>query len=200
MSQPFAEFRNRISEDWQFLKGWMRKPGAVGSVKPTGRPAAAAMASFVPVESDAPVLELGPGTGVITQAMLERGIVEDRIVGIEHSPAFCGYLRERFPGVAFLEGDAFRAADLLARTPWTRFCAIIGAVPLLNFPRPMRARLIESCLEMMEPGGPFIQISYGPKPPVPPRPGRYSVTTSNWIVKNVPPARIYVYRSESGAR
>jgi phosphatidylethanolamine/phosphatidyl-N-methylethanolamine N-methyltransferase len=186
-----------LHEDWQFLKGWIRKPVEVGSVVPTGKATARAMAGAVPKSGSLPVLELGPGTGVITQALLERGIAASDIVGIEYSRDFHNYLIDRFPGVNFIHGDAFQADKLLAGTPWKKFRAVIGAIPLLNFPRHKRTALIEAYLELMDPGGPFIQITYGPRPPAPGKKGSYSVEASDWIMKNVPPARIFVYRREN---
>lgn len=193
----FPSLIRELRADWRFLKGWIRKPGKVGSVVPTGRAAARAMAALVPQHGELPVLELGPGTGVITQALLERGIAASDIVGIEYSRDFHRYLVDRFPGVNFIHGDAFGAERLLAGTPWKRFRAVIGAIPLLNFQHKDRARLIETYLERMEPGGPFIQITYGPRPPAPARKGRYTVESTDWIMMNVPPARIYVYREGS---
>lgn len=200
MHESFETIRERFREDWKFLKGWIRKPAEVGAVKPTGKPTARAMAALVPGDSPLPVLELGPGTGVITQALLEAGIEPQRIVGIEYSRDFYGFLVERFPRVNFIHGDAFRAQELLARTPWRKFSAVIGAIPLLNVPRDERARLVESCLEITESGGPFIQITYGPRPPTPALEGRYRVEATDWIMKNVPPARIFIYRREGNHR
>jgi phosphatidylethanolamine/phosphatidyl-N-methylethanolamine N-methyltransferase len=194
----FPSLFRELHEDWQFLKGWIRKPGEVGSVVPTGKVAARAMAALVPRTGGLPVLELGPGTGVITQALLECGIAASDIVGIEYSCDFHRYLIDRFPGVNFIHGDAFRAEELLSGQPWQRFRAVVGAIPLLNFPRKERAALIETYLELMEPGSPFIQITYGPRPPTPARKGRYGVESTDWIMKNVPPARIFVYRREGG--
>ena len=198
MTDPFVAFRDKFREDWHFFKGWVRKPGEVGAVAPTGKHAARAMAAFVPEVSTLPVLELGPGTGSITQALLDRGIAPERIVSVEYSRDFYAYLVENFPGVNFINGDAFRIRELLADTPWNRFCAVIGAVPVLTLPKHKRARLIDDYLSLVADDGPFVQISYGPRAPLPGRPGHYVMESTDWIVKNVPPARLYVYRRDLG--
>ena len=199
MNQSQGGLRNKFDEDFRFLKGWLREPGQVGSVKPTGKATARAMASFVPVESDLPVLELGPGTGVVTDALLQRGVAPEKIVAIEYSSHFCEYLTRSFPGVNFIQGDAFQVKSLLKGTPWSRFSTVIGAIPLLNVPKPKRAELIETCLELMPAGGAFVQITYGMRPPTPGVAGRYSVEATERIMKNIPPAKLFIYRKTAAA-
>lgn len=194
MTEVLENFRGKIEQDLRFLKGWIRSPSGVGSVTPTGKAVAGTMASLIPNDSDLPVLELGPGTGVITEALIERGIKPEKIVSIEYSQDFFHYLKKNFPGVNFLHGDGFKAAEVLSDTPWKQFCGVIGAIPLLNFPKKTRAKLIADCLELVEPGGAFVQLSYGLRPPSPSVPGKISIEATDWIVKNVPPAKVYAYR------
>ncbi len=194
MTEVLENIRGKFEQDLRFLRGWMRSPSGVGSVTPTGRAVAGTMASLIPNDSNLPVLELGPGTGVITEALLERGIKPEKIVSIEYSEDFYRYLKKKFPGVNFLHGDGFSAASLLSDTPWRQFCGVIGAIPLLNFPRKTRADLIANCLDLVEPGGAFVQLSYGLRAPSPSVPGKISIEATDWIVKNVPPAKVYAYR------
>jgi phosphatidylethanolamine/phosphatidyl-N-methylethanolamine N-methyltransferase len=196
MNHSHTTLKDRFYEELRFFKGWMRKPGEVGAVKPTGREAARAMACYIPVGTDLPVLELGPGTGVITQAILDRGISPDQLVSIEFNRDFYEYLLPRFPGVRLIHGDALRAEDLIAATGFTQFSAVISAVPLLNLPKSERVGLIRSSLGRVAEDGPFVQISYGPRPPTPSLAGTYRVVAGEWIVKNVPPAKIFVYRRD----
>jgi phosphatidylethanolamine/phosphatidyl-N-methylethanolamine N-methyltransferase len=190
------KFRERLGAEFRFLRELIREPGTTGAVAPTGRIIARTMAAHAPLDSDLPVLELGPGTGAITAAILEHGIPADRLVSVEYSEKFCAYLSARFPGVHFIHGDAFDLATTLAGTPWRRFGAVISGLPLLNFPKPARAKLIEDSLSLCEPGAPFVQFSYGPRAPVPAGKGQFTVESSNWVMKNVPPARVFVYRRD----
>lgn len=196
MLRTSAKIKKRLSAEFRFFREWMREPGAVGAIVPTGKAAARAMAACIPLDSDLPVLELGPGTGAITAAILEHGIPAERIVSVEYSKDFFDYLRAKFPDVNFINGDAFDLAATLKGTPWRRFCAVVSGIPLLNFPKPERIRLIRDALSLAEPGAPFIQISYGPKPPVAVVQGEFSLQTTDWVVKNVPPARVFVYRKQ----
>ena len=136
----------------------------VGAVAPTGRIIARTMAAHRPARIPIfPCLNSGPGTGAIHGAILEHGIPADSLVSVEYSEKFCAYLSARFPGVHFIHGDAFDLATTLAGTPWRRFGAVISGLPLLNFPKPARAKLIEDSLSLCEPGAPFVQFSYGPR-------------------------------------
>ncbi len=73
-----SEIRKTLAEKFddelRFFKGWIDKPKAVGSIVPTSSFTAKRMASVIDVSSGLPVLEVGPGTGVITRAILARGV------------------------------------------------------------------------------------------------------------------------------
>ncbi len=193
---PGKEFANRFREDIEFIKGWAKMPGAVGAIKPTGKIAARHMASLLPIESGFPVLELGPGTGVITREILKRGLSPEKLVSVEYGREFYDYLIERFPGVNFVHGDAFNLDAALKDIPYNSFCGVIGAVPLLNVPKPLRESIVSESLKRVVPGGPFIQISYGPNPPTKAIAGKYTVEKSDRIFRNIPPAGIWVYRQD----
>jgi len=178
--------------DWtRFLLRVLRNPRNVGAVAPSSRALARAMAVQIP---SGPVLELGPGTGVITEAILERGIAPRDLTLVEYDPDFVVLLRARFPGVTVIRGDAFDLAKTLGRT--APFGAIVSGLPLLNFPREARARLLEEIFARLKSDAPFVQFSYGVKPPVP-APEGASVTRAAFIPFNIPPARVWVYRKEA---
>lgn len=190
-------FRDRIANDFRFLKGWVKEPKAVGSITPTSKLAARLMASLIPKDSDLPVLELGPGTGPITRAILDSGISPSRLVSVEYSADFCRHLQVSFPGVTFVQGDAFDLERTLSGYHGQKFCAILSGLPLLNFPAERRSTYIEQGLKWVPRGAPFIQLCYGPNPPVKAKSGCFSVEPTKWILSNVPPARFWVYRDSS---
>lgn len=188
---------DRIREDFKFLKGWMKQPGHVGAITPTSKITARHMASLIPRENGLPVLELGPGTGVITGELLKLGFPAERLVSIEYGLDFYNYLIPRFPGVNFIHGDALDIDTVLSRYPGQLFAGVIGAIPLLNLPKSARMELVDKYLDRIAPNGPFVQITYGPKPPVPAMPGRFTVKKSKRILRNIPPATIWVYQKEA---
>ena len=129
-----SNIKTNLQEDYRFFKGWIKNPSAVGSIKPTSRTTAKDMASLLPIESGLPVLELGPGTGVITREILNLGLPPDKLVSVEYDPEFVRNLQKEFPDVNVLQGDAFDPEDFLDEVPYDRFCGVMGAIPLLNFP------------------------------------------------------------------
>lgn len=184
----------KFEEELRFFRGWMDKPKAVGSIVPTSGITARRMASIVRPEVDDLVLELGPGTGVITRAILAMGIKPENLVSVEYSEDFVERLKRDMPSVNFVHGDAFDLDSVLA--PWRdrQFDSVVSAIPMLNFPTPDRVSLLESMLDLLPVGRPVVQITYGPVSPVPAGRGSYSVERFDFIVRNIPPAHLWIYR------
>lgn len=183
-----------LSDEMRFLRTWLAKPRIVGAIAPSGRALARAMAAAADVSAPGLVLELGPGTGVVTEALIARGIAPERIVAVEYDPGFCAHLRRRFPGVTVIEGDAFAVDKALPPDKRGPFSAVISSLPLVLSPPAERRRLVEDMLARLPPNGTYIQFSYSPKPPVPAVPGVFSAGHGPWIVNNLPPARVWTYR------
>jgi phosphatidylethanolamine/phosphatidyl-N-methylethanolamine N-methyltransferase len=180
-------------DQWRFLRGLIERPKNVGAIAPSSPALARAIAAQVDPKVEGPVLELGPGTGVVTEALIARGIAPERITAIEYDPEFVDMVRQRFPGVHVIEGDAFNLVHTLGREHDMPFAAIVSGLPLLNFPPHKRASLIEAALSRLQPGAPFVQFSYGlTQPAVPPK--DFSVHRAALVWKNLPPARVWVYR------
>lgn len=195
--QKERSLKERIVNDFKFLRGWVKEPKATGSITPTSKMAARLMASLIPTDSDLPILELGPGTGPITRAILEAGFDPAKLVSIEYNRDFHQHLQKAFPGVNFIQGDAFDLANTLSEYEGQEFRAILSGLPLLNFPAEKRSQYVEDGLRWLPKGAPFIQLCYGPKPPIRAKAGSYSVEPTKWVISNVPPARFWVYRDTS---
>lgn len=187
--------KNKMLNDLRFLKGWFKHPRKVGSITPTSKAAARMMVSLVPDIQEQFVLELGPGTGPITKAILETGIDSEKLVSIEYDVDFYNNLLKKFRGVNFINGDAFDLENSLGSFSDVKFGAIFSGIPLLNFPREQRVQMIEQALKFLQPGAPFIQLCYGPNAPVSEMSNKFSAKPSKWVVANIPPARFWIYRS-----
>ncbi len=190
-------FGHKVLDEVRFLKNWIDKPLMIGAVAPSSPQLARLMASYVDPERPGMVVELGPGTGVVTQALIERGVAPERIVSIEYNREFCTLLRQRFPRVHFVHGDAYRIGQAIAglvgeeRHPVS---AVVSSLPLFTRPLPERTRLLDESFSRMEPGAPFIQFSYALVSPVPHGATRFEIERSGWVVRNLPPARVWIYR------
>ncbi|BCP55853.1 methyltransferase [Kaistia sp. 32K] len=173
----------------------MGKPLSIGAVSPSGKALTKLMASFVDPNDTLPVIELGPGTGVVTQALLERGVAPERIISIEYSAEFCRLLEKRFPGVTIVQGDAYAMDKILRdRGIVGPVSAVVSSLPLITQPPARRHKLIDDAFDRLTPDRPFIQFSYSLASPIPPDPAQFSTTHTGWVMKNVPPARVWVYR------
>jgi phosphatidylethanolamine/phosphatidyl-N-methylethanolamine N-methyltransferase len=186
--------REKLGDDLRFFRSWLGKPKLVGSVVPTSWTMAQRMASVIDPNSTLPILELGPGTGITTRAIIARGIDPKRIVSVEFSPEFCAKLRADFPGVEFIEGDALNLAKTLGPHAATTFDCVISSLPLLYFPMEQRIALVEDVLDRIPTGRPMLQFTYGWKPSVPRGRGNYTVEYLDMIFRNIPPAQLWLYR------
>ena len=192
-SKPVSVVR-RVRQDTRFIKNWLGNPLKTGAIVPSSTELANEMASFVPLGTDLPVLEIGPGTGVVTQALLDHGVKPEKLVAIEYSADFCTLIRDKFPNIEVINGDGFKVQATLSKhfEKQPRFAAIVSSLPLLNSPKDNRQELLADVLELLD-GNPFIQFSYGLRAPVA-APRGVSVEKTPWITRNIPPARVFVYR------
>lgn len=183
----------RLGEAAQFFKSWTTKPMQMGSVTPSSRILSKAIASFVDPALPGPVVEIGPGTGPITQALVERGIAEDRLVLVEYSQEFCDLLARRFPKATIVQGDAYALAKTLEGKLPGKAAAVVCGLPLLNKPEPQRLDLLSQAFTLMQPDASFVQFTYSLASPIPTKNAFFTWKTSPRIWRNVPPARVWAY-------
>jgi len=188
------KLKSVVADEVRFLRNWMGRPLTTGAVSPSGKALTRLMASFVDPADTRPVVELGPGTGVVTKALLDRGVAPERLVSIEYNPDFCALLRKRFAGVSIIQGDAYTLGATLKGKVDGEISAVVSSLPLFTRPPEARRALILEALDRMPPGRPLIQFSYALVPPVPAEPGRFTVEHTHWVVMNLPPARVWLYR------
>src|ERR1700761_3032735 len=103
----------RLDDEVRFIRSWLERPLSIGAVTPSGKVLCRAMARYVDPNSDGPVVELGPGTGPVTAALVESGVDPARLVLVEFNPAFCRILRARYPDARLVQGDAYSMRRLL---------------------------------------------------------------------------------------
>ena len=184
----------RLDDEVRFIRSWLDKPIRMGSVTPSGKALARAMARNVDAGIPGPVIELGAGTGPVTQALVEHGVEPSRLVLVEFNPSFCRLLRTRFPDATVIQGNAYRIQHLLGGLLREPAAALVSGLPLMTKPFKLRQRLMNEAFGMMLPGAPFIQFTYAMVPPIPNRPADVTATPSELIWQNFPPARVWVYR------
>jgi phosphatidylethanolamine/phosphatidyl-N-methylethanolamine N-methyltransferase len=187
--------RARFKDEANFLRSWIEKPMQIGSVIPSGKPLAKAMASYVDPRSSGPIIELGPGTGPVTEALIRRGIPQERLVLVEFNPDFCQLLKRRYPKACIVQGDAYDMEETLKDVLADPAAATISSLPLLTKSNDIRLNLMKQAHRMMKPHAPFIQFTYGVVPPIPKHGDTHWAQGSDRIWLNLPPARVWAYRS-----
>ena len=187
----------RLADEARFFKTWIDNPLGTGAVSPSGRFLARTMARYVDLDVPGPVIELGPGTGPVTEALIDRGVARDRLVLVEFEPHFCKLLARRYEGVRIVQGDAYRLAETLSGVIDAPACAIVSSLPLRTRRERDRLALLRDAFALLHPAAAFVQFTYGIASPMPRRFGpapafRAEVSAPIWL--NLPPARVWVYR------
>lgn len=185
----------RLDDEVRFIRSWLEKPLSIGAVTPSGRFLARKMARYVDIDIPGPVIELGPGTGPVTEALVERGVDPARLVLVEFNPVFCRLLRSRYPEATVVQGDAYSLKRLLETLLKEPAAAVVSGLPLLTKPVKTRLRLINDAFALLRPEAPFIQFTYSmTTPPIPKGLSGVNTEASERIWMNLPPARVWIYR------
>jgi phosphatidylethanolamine/phosphatidyl-N-methylethanolamine N-methyltransferase len=189
--------KTTLADGGRFLRQLFSDPRRVGAIAPSGPGLARAMAAAA-ASAEGWVVELGPGTGSVTLALLESGIASDRLAVVEYDVQFCRLLRERFAGLRVIQGDAFKLSATLADLRGQKIAAVVSSLPLLNEPPPARARLLDEAFSLMGDDGVYVQFTYGLKAPI--AHAGYDARRRATVLRNLPPAHVWVYRRQGVLR
>jgi phosphatidylethanolamine/phosphatidyl-N-methylethanolamine N-methyltransferase len=126
----------------------------------------------------------------VTAALVEQGVDPARLVLVEFDPEFCLMLKKRFPAANVVQGDAHNIKDLLGGQ-YSEAAAVVSGLPLRNKPHKVRERLLNDAFALLAPGAPFVQFTYVEGPPI-----RATATKQKRILRNVPPAQVWLYRRD----
>jgi phosphatidylethanolamine/phosphatidyl-N-methylethanolamine N-methyltransferase len=202
VDRSYSRTERLLGDETQFLRKLLENPRLTGAVAPSGPFLARAMARAVGAVRDGLVVELGPGTGPVTKALIENGVAREKLVLVEYDPIFCRLLAQRFLPVRVIQGDAYDLKRALAPYSGQRIAAVVSSLPLLNQPPALRAKLIDDAFALMGPTGVFVQFTYGLDSPAPRKAciNKYSGQCSAPIWRNLPPARVWTYRADPKGR
>lgn len=183
---------NKASDALLFFRAWLSAPLRVASVTPSGRALSSLMTTEISADTGT-VIELGPGTGVFTEALLNRGIAEENLVLVEYGSEFASQLSDRFPAAKTVQMDAaqLRKLPIHASAP---VGAVVSGLPLLSMPLRKVHAILEGAFSHLRPGGAFYQFTYGPRCPIArPLLDRLGLkaTYIGCTLANVPPAAVY---------
>jgi phosphatidylethanolamine/phosphatidyl-N-methylethanolamine N-methyltransferase len=186
-----------LNDSVSFLRAWLRAPRRIGAVAPSGSALARLMTAHVS-QLDGPVIELGPGTGALTRALLARGVPAHRLALIEADPHFAAALAQRYPEATILRMDAAQLGHTEPLFGEERACAVVSGLPLLSMPPQQVAAIIRGVFErQLSSNGMFYQFTYGPRCPLPPalleQLGLEARRVGSALL-NLPPAAVYCIR------
>jgi phosphatidylethanolamine/phosphatidyl-N-methylethanolamine N-methyltransferase len=184
---------------WTFFRQWLRNPRAMAAMAPSSRQLAKLMIEQLPTGAQH-IIELGGGTGVFTQALLESGIEPEKLLVVELNEELHQLLMRRFPSVHVVCGDAQELKSIVRDSGFTDKAsgvdAVVSGLGMLSIPRATQRAILKGVFNVLREGGRFIQFTYGPASPV----SRELLNELGLRVKragvawlNVPPATVYVY-------
>ena len=190
---------NKMNSEMMFLSRWIKSPLTVASITPSSARLAKVMAANLP-DGDGLVIELGGGTGKITDALLEAGVSPDQLIVIERDPHFYHYMKQRFPQVTIIQGDACDLISLLKDLKINnQVRAVVSGLPLLAMDEATQKKIVEQSLSLTREQGVLVQFSYGLFSPI-----KNSVQMELAIRpccvarvwQNIPPAKVWTYKLE----
>src|SRR6201994_3248497 len=142
-----------------FFRDWLSDPLRVASIFPSSKSLGQLITREITAQH-APVIELGPGTGVFTRHLIERGIAERNIALIECGEKFAALLTEKFPSAHVFRTDASMLSQIelfggkLAG-------AVVSGLPLVSMPNQKVSTILQSAFAHLQPEGSFYQFTYG---------------------------------------
>lgn len=182
-----------------FLRRWLTNPLQMGAVVPSSRALCRRIVRQIHRAEDEAVLELGAGTGVISQALLAGGVPASRLIVVEIVAEMAAHLRRTLPDVEVIQGDARRLPDLLPRRWHGQIGTVVCGIPLVLLPLDMQRRFIDA-IEAVAPGRGFLHYSYCITSPLPWRKHRLAPRREAWTPLNFPPASVWRYVPVSGEK
>jgi len=183
-----------VKESELFFRQWLRSPRSMGSIKPSSPALARAIAEAVIWQPGRYVVELGGGTGAITQGLIERGIPRDRIVVVELDRELAAFLGRRLPGCVVVQGDATKLDRILAELGVEDVATVVSGLPMVRMPFEFQKAIVEQGLGALREPGTMLQYSYSPVPPIPARRLGIRAELVRYVLRNLPPATVWRYR------
>ena len=186
---------------------FLRNPRSIGAISPSSPALAEAMVALLPLDGAERIVELGPGTGVLTAALLRRVAPTARVLAIDREPLFVERLREQWPEVESVCASAAALSILAAERNLLPLDHIVSGLPFASLPAAVTARILEAIEQTLRPGGTFTTFQYVHAYRLPHAvafrrdlSGRLGAWPARMLVmKNFPPAYVLTWKRDEGA-
>ena len=180
-----------------WFQAYLKHPLRLGAIFPSSAALGSLMVKHINTNTNGPVLELGPGTGSFTRALLRQGISEKNLVLVEQSQKFTQLLKTLFPKATIICRDASQISQIASELEIKEFDEIVSGLPLNAMNDELRRLICNEGFRLLKPGGSFVQVSYLPRCSIP-----NAVISKHSAEKmycgvtlsNIPPA--FVWRAE----
>ena len=182
-------YSQSFKETFIFLRQYLSNPRNTGSIYPSSPALGKAMISFLKDKQESVVIELGPGTGAITRALLKSDINLDNFYACELLETFAEHLLERFPGIQVRVGDASKLTHVFEELVGKVDC-IFSSLPLKSLPSDIVEKIIDQEHRILGPNGVVIQFTYDLRKPAAVFKDKFKHLGSKIVVANFPPARV----------
>jgi phosphatidylethanolamine/phosphatidyl-N-methylethanolamine N-methyltransferase len=191
---PARTIDSGIANAGLFFRRWMANPLQMGSILPSSPALCRRVAQHTHATQDEAVVELGAGTGVVTQMLLARGVVPpERLFIVEIVGDMARHLRAELPAAAHvIEGDARRLPSLIPAEWQGRIGTVIVGIPLVLLSFAEQRRFIDA-IEAVAPGRGFILYTYSFTSPLDWKKHGLVAKRESWTAYNVPPASVWRY-------
>jgi phospholipid N-methyltransferase len=185
----------------QFFKGFLRNPKEVGSVIPSSRFLIRRVLRSGEVANANVIVELGPGTGVLTRELLEAMPADATLVAIEINPDFVRLLRREFrdPRLVIYEGSSSQIEKALEQAGLTHADLVVSGIPFSTMGAGEGRRTLEAAKRVLGPGGRFVAYQFRSRVRELAEPYFGPAQTIREL-RNLPPMRVYVWRREAWMR
>ena len=176
-----------------FFRRWLSNPLQMGSIIPSSPKLGALISQQIEKRSHSLVLELGAGTGAITNSLINSGISAARITMVEIVPEMADHLRAKFPQTTVLQADAFDLPIQLMKDSAFEIGTVICGIPLVLLGEAKQRQFIQQ-VEAVAPGRGFLLYTYCITSPLPYRALGLEARRLAWTPLNFPPASVWHYR------
>jgi phospholipid N-methyltransferase len=176
------------------LRELARNPRGIGAVCSSSPALADEMARAVhpSLLKSGCLIELGAGTGPVTEALLRRGVPRDKLIVVEKSEALAQCLKERFNGAAVV---CCGAEEISSRIELNApVAAIVSSLPFRSLPPDVSAAIMSEVGRVLMPGGLFVQFTYALLGEMPFVTKDFRKLRTSFILRNLPPAKVEVFR------
>lgn len=191
----FPASRRRRTELALFLRRWLAHPRHMGAIAPSAPALARAMARAAQTEltNGDLVVELGPGTGSVTRALIATGVPEERLVLVERDRHLHAWLERQFPRAEVVLSDARQLDEILPAGEAGRVSTVVSSLPLNSLPRNERDEIVRAALRVLADDGALVQYSYGVPSPLPCEALGLTGRRFAFAAANLPPATVWRY-------